>query len=87
MKKCPSHMHKDFWTPPVLWIIVLNLHLILKIAASISDQRGACQPFPITVVYLRKDTFWLTNLVLNVCLYPSKHTQSWEQADNDIVGL
>lgn len=40
MKNWLSHMYKNYWTPIALRIIVLNLYLILKLAASISDQRG-----------------------------------------------
>lgn len=85
MKKCPSHMFKDFWTPAALRIIVLNLYLILKLATFISDQRGACQPFPITAVCLRKHILLLRNLALPVHVYPPVHTWGWEQADSDIV--
>lgn len=86
MKKWPSHMYKYFWTPAELRIIVLNTYLILKFAVSISDQKGNCQPFSITVVCLRKDiSTYKPHLAL--CLYPSKHIQDWEQADSDIVKI
>lgn len=80
-------MYKDFWTPAALRIIVLNMYLILKLATSISDQKEVCQPFPITVVCLRKHIFLLRSLAVPVCLYPSRHTRGWEQADGDIVKI
>lgn len=40
MKNCLSHMYKNYWNPIALRIIVPHLYLILKLAASISDQRG-----------------------------------------------
>lgn len=75
MKKCPSHVLKDFWNPTALRIIVLNLYLILKLSQT---REGLVSHFQwqsfAAAVCLRKDTFLLTNLALPVRLYPSKHT-------------
>lgn len=68
-----------------LRIIVLNLYLILEFAISISDKRWASQPFPSTVVHLRKDAFQFTNFALPVCLYPPSNIQGWTQGDSGIV--
>lgn len=86
MKKCPSHMLKDFWNPTALRIIVLNLYLILKLSQT---REGLVSHFQwqsfAAAVCLRKDTFLLTTLpCLCVCTHPStlraenKQWHSWD---------